>query len=155
MPLVDVTEILTDPDVAGQEFTVLRRQEVVNSFGESTWSTARIMVTGSVQPSGDQGLIREEGLDAQAKSIEVYTTYRLRGVAKGPDAARWKPDIVVWNNNHFEVVNVDSFSSFGAGFVKAECTSVHYVDLPPANLPPEGARLDFTKPTNSPLSGGN
>jgi hypothetical protein len=154
MPIIDVSDILLDPDIAGQQFTVLRRTENVNPFGESTWTTAHIQAIGSVQPSGEQGLIREEGFDAQAKSIKVVTNYRLRGVAKGPSASRFKPDIILWDGNYFEVINLDSYGSFGAGFVEAECTAIHYVDLPPKATTPEVARLDFSQSVNSALAGG-
>lgn len=154
MPLVDVTDILIDIDVAQQSFLVLRRTENVNQFGESTWSTARINAVGSVQPSGDQGLLREDAFDAQAKSVKVVTTFRLRGVSKGPSATRFKPDIVVWDSNYFEVISVDSYGSFGAGFVEAECTAIHYVDDPPKYLPSLIGRLDFSQSNNAGLAKG-
>ena len=149
MPLVDVSDILTDIDVAQQSFQVLRRTENVNQFGESTWSTETINAVGAVQPSGDEGLVREEGFDAQAKSIKVFTQFRLRGVSKGPSSSRFKPDIVVWNDNYFEVISLDSYGTFGRGFVEAECTSIHYVDLPPKYLPSLTGRLDFSQSNNA------
>lgn len=154
MPFVDVTGILFDPDVAGQGFIVLRRQETVNNYGESTWTTERIQAIGSVTPSGSQELMREDAYDAQAKSIKIATTFRLRGVAKGPNASRFKPDIVLWNDNYFEVISPDDWTPFGAGFVDVELTSVHYVDNPPDFLPPWRARLDFSVPQNSVLAHG-
>lgn len=154
MPLVDVTDLLIDPDIAGQSFVVLRRQETVNNFGESTHTIARIPAIGSVQPSGDQSLIREEGFDAQANTIKVVTTFRLRGVTKGPNIARWKPDIVLWGGNYFEVISPNDWDTFGAGFIEVECTSIHYVDVPPMNALPNVARLDFSRASNSGLAHG-
>src|ERR1700679_2914920 len=119
MPLVDVTDVLLDPDIAGQGFTVLRRQETVNAFGESTVVVASIPAVGSVQPEGDNDLIREEGQDAQPKTIIVVTPFRPRGVAKGPSKSRFKPDIVLWEGNYFEVVHLEGFGDFGFGFTKA------------------------------------
>jgi hypothetical protein len=148
MPLVDVTELLTDPDIAGQFFTIIRRQEIVNNFGESTWVIQKIPTIGSVQPSGDNSLIREDGLDAQSDSIKLCTTFRLRGVSKGPNASRFKPDIVLWMGNYFEVITVNSWSDFGAGLIDAEATSVHYVDLPADTLRPYVGQLNFTQGAN-------
>jgi hypothetical protein len=148
LPLVDVTELLTDPDIAGQFFTVIRRQEIVNNFGESTWIVQKIPTIGSVQPSGDNALIREDGLDAQAGSIKVVTTFRLRGVSKGPNSSRFKPDIVLWMGGYFEVVNLNSWNDFGAGMLEADATAVHYVDPPASTLPPYIGQLNFTRASN-------
>lgn len=154
MPLVDVTDILLDTDIAGQSFVVLRRQETVNSFGESTVVTTRIPGIGSVQPSGDNALIREEGQDAQAESIAVVTAVRLRGVAKGPNATRFKPDIIFWNSNYYEVRDLKGWGQFGVGFVEAECTAIKYVDNPVAPALPQFAQLDFSRNVNSGYAAG-
>lgn len=150
MPLVDVSDILLDPDIAGQDFTVIRRQETVNSFGESVWSAQHIPnVVGSVQPGGDNALQREEGQDAQANSITVVTPFRLRGVAKGPGSNRYKPDIILWSGSHFEVMSLNSWGDFGGGFVEAECSSITYVDPPPEAPLLEWGQLDFSRPVNA------
>jgi hypothetical protein len=150
MPLVDVTDILFDPDIAGQSFTVLRRQEVVNGFGESRWITSRIKdVIGSVQPEGSNDLDREDAYDIMTKTVIVVTTYRLRGVAKGPGKITWKPDIIEWNSNHYEVVALKSWGTFGAGFVEATCSSIKNVDFPPFQLAAAYGQLDFSRPENA------
>lgn len=149
MPLVDVTDILVDPDIAGQSFTVIRRQEIVNDFGESTVVKAQIPAVGSVQPEGENDLLREDAFDAMAKTIIVVTSFRLRGVAKGPNKSRFKPDIVLWEGNYFEVVELKGWGDFGFGFVEATCTSVHYVDDPPILPPLVYGQLDFSRPINA------
>lgn len=149
MPLVDVTDILFDPDIAGQSFTVIRRQETVNSFGESVVVPAKIPGIGSVQPEGENDLLREDAFDAMSKTIIVVTPIRLIGVAKGPNKSRFKPDIILWKDNYFEVVNLKSWGDFGYGFVEAVCTSIHYVDGE-SELPPlVYGQLDFSRSINA------
>lgn len=154
MPLVDVTDILVDPDIAGQEFTVLRRQETVNNFGESTWVTETINgLFGSIQPLGDQNLDRAAEYDIQDVSIKIVTVFRLRGVTKGPNGSRFKPDIILWQGIYFEVTSPTNWSQFGAGFIESEAVGIHYVDPATQFVPPEnGARLDFSNPSNSPYA---
>jgi len=149
VPEIDVTDVLIGSDIAATGFTVVRRLEIVNNFGESTVQTITLPATGSIQPSGEQGLMREEGYDAQAKSVKVITTFRLRGVSRSVAGTRYKPDLVFWNGDYYEVKSLEDYSQFGGGLVEAECTSIDYVDLPPAELPPYAARLDFSKPNNS------
>lgn len=148
MPLVDVTELLIDPDIAGQSFVVLRRQEIVNQYGESTWVVGQADVIGSVQPSGDNALIREADYDAQASTIIVLTSYRLRGVAKAA-TRQYKPDIIFWRHNFYEVTDVKDWSQFGAGMIEAIATSVHNIARPAGNLPAYAGQLIFTRSANA------
>jgi hypothetical protein len=150
VPLIDVTELLYDPDIAGQGFTVIRRQEIVNNFGESVVIEQRIPgLAGSVQPSGDNSLIREDAYDAQADSIHVACVFRLRGVAQ-VNNTRFKPDIILWNGNTYEVMVVNSWDQFGQGFIDAEATSIKYLDTAdPPSLPPLVGQLNFTRTANA------
>ena len=92
MPEIDVTDVLLDADVAGQSFTVLRRQEQVDQYGISSTIILTINdVLGSVQPTSDNSLIREDAYDAQAKTLKVITSFRLRGVATSA-GQNYKPD---------------------------------------------------------------
>lgn len=154
MPSIDVTDALFSPDIAGETFVVTRRQEIVNNYGESTVLTEQSTQIGAVQPGGEQDLLREEGQDAQTKTINVITTFRLRGVSQSTNSTRYKPDQITWNGNIYEVKKVTSFSRFGAGFVEAEAASIDYVDYPPAELPAYMGRLDFTKIQNTVLAVG-
>jgi hypothetical protein len=149
MPFIDVTDLLVDPDIAAQSFTVLRRRETVTNYGESTWLTVKSPAIGSIQPSGDQSLIREEGFDAQHRTIKIVTTFRLRGVTKGPSGARYKPDIILWHDNYYEVISPVDWSDFGAGMIEAEAAAIHYIDNSPRYIPPFVGRLDFSKPSNA------
>jgi hypothetical protein len=135
MPEIDVTEALIGVDIAAERFEVIRRQETVNTFGESTITNSYFRVLGSIQPLGEQGLLREEGQDAQAKSIKVICIFRLRGVSVDPMNKQYKPDIVVWNGNTYEVKNLEDYSSYGAGMIEAECTSINYIDNTPQPIP--------------------
>ena len=149
MPLVDVNDLLVDPDIAGQLFTVLRRQQQVNNFGEMTWLTQRIPAVGSIQPTGDNQLIRQEGADAQADTIQIVTSFRLRGVASGPNNTQFKPDMILWQGNFYEVFVINSWSDFGRGLIDATATSVKYIDGPEPELAPYIGQLDFSRNANS------
>jgi hypothetical protein len=154
MPSIDVTEALVSPDIAAEQFTVIRRQEVVNDFGESTVLVETSIQIGAVQPGGEQSLLREEGQDAQTKTLNIVTKFRLRGVSKSTSGSRYKPDQINWNGNIYEVKDVTSYSRFGAGFVEATAASIDYVDYPPAELPGYIGRLDFSRIQNTVLARG-
>lgn len=147
MPFVDVTDLLFDPDIAGQRFTVIRRQETVNNYGESTWTHVQAPAIGSVQPEGDNDLDRGDAMDAMPKTIIVVTTFRLRGPSKGPSATRFKPDLIQWGSppNLYIVTSLKSWGSFGRGMVEATATTIPWTDYPPGLVPPFIPRLDFSK----------
>ncbi len=131
MPALDVSEVLNDPDIAGDAFTVLRRTQTVNNYGEGGVATQTLPAFGSVQPTGDNSLVREEAYQVQANSITVYTTFPLRGPGKDAQGNSYQPDVVVWQGNHYLVKVVNDWSSFGTGFVQADCQSIDPVDLAP------------------------
>lgn len=156
MPEIDVTDVLLSSDIAGQSFDVIRRAEVVDETGFSTTPNDLIAldVIGSVQPTGDNSLIREDAYDAQAKTIRVITSFRMRGVSRSTGASRYKPDIVRWNGDHYEVRVVDDYTPFGGGMVECECVQVDYVGTPTHPLfPSDVGQLDFSRTANSALFG--
>jgi len=131
-PWIDVSDVLTDPMIAGESFTVTRRREIVNDFGEVGTENTSLPALGSIVPVGSNSLLREDALQTQSKTIRVISTFRLRGVAETVDGSKWQPDIVFWNGDHYLVKTVDDYSSYGAGLVEAECSSIDFEDKPPA-----------------------
>jgi hypothetical protein len=149
MPQIDVTDILADPFIAGETFTVIRRLEVVDPYGQSQVTTQSFAAFGSITPAGDNSLVREEAFQTQAKSITVTTTFQLRGPAKDGFGNTYQPDLVAWKGDNFIVRSVSDFSQYGAGMVQADCTSIDLVDQPPSHTTAAPIDLDFT---NSRLS---
>lgn len=153
MSQLDVTDLLLDPDVAGETFDVLRREQILNGFGRYELGVTVVAgVRGAVFPSGDNSLAREEAYQKQEKSLTVVTQYRLRGEAQESGGQQYQPDVVRWRGSHFLVRSVSDFSRYGAGFVEAECVSTTFVDPPPGEAPPRIGKVDFSSSTNSGLA---
>jgi len=133
MPEIDVTDVLFDPMVGGTAFTVLRRVQTLGINGQVAIVETAIVPSpvGSVRPTGDQSLVREDAFQQQAKSIRVVTTFRLRGEATD-GGADYQPDVVVWKGSRFLVRTIEDYSQFGAGLIQADCTSMTFVDPPPS-----------------------
>lgn len=131
MPDIDVTDLLVDPEIAGDTFDVIRRKQVVDAHGTTTVVPTLFQnVTGSVTPTGDQSLVRAEAYETQANTIKVITTFRLRGVSKeGGDS--YLPDVVVWAGSNFEVKSLNDWNRFGAGMMEADCASIDFADQAP------------------------
>lgn len=155
MPDIDVTDILDDPLVAGEGFWVYRRSQTVGDNGRAVLAGAWLPAIGSVTPTGDQSLTRADAFQTQARTIDVVTTFRLRGVSRTERGVEYQPDMVFWDGDFFVVKDLSDYSRYGAGMMEAECTSVDYKDRP-AELP-SGAvpgEADFSRAANSGLVSG-
>jgi hypothetical protein len=125
MPTLDVTEVLDDADIC-DTFSVIRRTEVVNNFGEPVLTEVQTDgVLGVVSP-GSGSLVRSDDMQSLTKTITVVTTFRLQGPSEDI-----QPDIVVWKGSRFLVTTLDDFTNFGAGHTEAECVSMNLLDPPP------------------------
>jgi hypothetical protein len=130
MPMLDFSEVLTDPMLL-DSFSVTRRQETVNNLGLSTITPTPIAgLSGIVFPSDENDLKRFPDLQLQAKCITVITSFALRGESQA-SGSEFQPDVVVWNGDNFLVRHIEDFSNYAAGFIKAICTSIDLVDQPP------------------------
>lgn len=131
MAEIDVSDLTLDPFLMGEHFTVLRRQDIVNQYGESVTTDITLPGIGAVYPAGENSLIREIAFQTQSRAITIVTKFALRGSGKdqGQEAQLFQPDVVLWLGNHYQVRDIESFAQFGAGFVKADCLATDYVLL--------------------------
>lgn len=142
MALLDVTQILTDPDLV-DIFDVIRRQETVDNTGTSVVTpTTFSRVIGVVTSIGPSSLDRSENYQTFTRSISVVTKFPLRGETTG-----YQPDIVYWRGDSFVVKAIDPYPQFGPGFWQAECTSMDKTDAALDVVPQ--APLSFSLAGNS------
>jgi galactose-6-phosphate isomerase len=126
MPQLDVTDILLDPEFA-ERFTVLRRTEIVTSFGKSVVTSQELSAIGVITAGPDDRLTREADYQAMTKSIVIVTKFPLRGPAPG-----FQADIILWHGDKFLISLLDDYSGYGPGFVQANADSIDTVDIAPA-----------------------
>jgi hypothetical protein len=131
MPLIDVTDVLLSLDIADQAFTIVRRSEVVNQYGESILTALNISAVGSVQPLGDNSILREEMYTTGSNAITVWSTTPLYNAGRDSGGVKYQPDLILWNATHYLVRVVNPWLDFGSGFCMAECTQIEYQDRLP------------------------
>lgn len=131
MPSIDVTDVLVSLGIACQEFSVVRRQETVNQYGESVKTEVAMgPFIGAVQPIGERSLLREEMYSTATNGITVWSTFPLNNVAREADGTKYQPDLVYWKGDYYIVRSQDDWTQFGAGFTKVECIGFDYVQKP-------------------------
>lgn len=113
MPLLDVAFVALDPMFATR-FSVERRDTSVDVYGVGqTTSVTTPGVVGTIVPSSNS-LERRDDSSSSARSVDVYTKYRLR-----QSSSDCQPDRILWQGELYTVVSVDPFTHLGAGFVRA------------------------------------
>lgn len=134
MPLLDVSEVLTDPDLA-DSFEVIRRPEVRTAVGRSQVTpAAAVTAYGVVCMAGDADLQRLPEDERAGRAISIVTKYRLRGPARATGGEQFQPDLVRWppsTGDLFVVRLVEPYTRYGAGFVEAIATSLQSIEQPP------------------------
>jgi|GEM_PF-801361 len=149
MPFLDVTGLLSDPDLA-DTFDVIRRQEQVGQDGVS-----RILLTvfkgvvGVVSPASPNQLQQTPDGRRMQNAVTVVTTFRLQGVAKDEVQRTYQPDLVRWSSDLYQVRAINEYTRFGAGFVEAVSEAVDTQDLPPEVLKQVIGSKIFSDPSNS------
>ena len=136
MPMINVTPLLFDSYIAGEKFTVYRRTEAVNSYGESIVAgQVYPSVIGQVSPIGPNNLLREPSFTSTEKSIYVITNFPLTKGSLDNNGNTYQPDLVQWKNSFYIVCRTEDYSKYGAGFVAAVCEvfdwEVRITDIPP------------------------
>ena len=118
MPLIDMTDVLLDPDLADQ-FDVVRRAEAISAAGRSVVTPTTIPCqVGVVTMASPSDLVRRDDGQMISRRISIVTQFRLRGPGAGS-----QPDQVVLGGATYTVYDVLPYNRFGAGFIEAlaEC----------------------------------
>lgn len=130
MAMLDVSAALSNPYTL-DSFSVLRRKQVVNNFGQVKTNVERTdNVLGVVFPEGLNDLARRAEAQTNTKSIVIITRFGLRGESETVDGCEFQPDIVKWNGSNFLVVRLEDYSRYARGYIKATATSMDIVDSP-------------------------
>ena len=135
MPALDLTFLLSDPDLC-EPFTVVRQQQTMNATtGRAVVTETQLQALGSIQPKDTAigGNVIEQGADAsfRAAVLTVHTAFHLRSVTENSSGVVYLPDQVIFNGDRYLVTLTNDYTHFGGGFVQAELTSLPIQDAPP------------------------
>lgn len=114
MPLLDVSEVLLDPDFA-DSLVCTRQSQTVGNDGMAVNTTTDTDFVGVVTAASGNNLVRTPEGAYTTGDLCIVTPYRLRTSATGDGVA----DVVTWNGARYTVTQVNDYSRYGAGFVWA------------------------------------
>lgn len=125
MPLLDVTEVLLDPDFADDSLICRRQIQTTDDDNFPVNTQQEIPFTGVVTVDRSLEARRMAAGQNISGAILIVTQFRLtqgrKSVADGPNL---DADLVVYNGGLYRVTFVDPYTRYGAGFVQAHCELV-------------------------------
>ena len=115
MPLLDVTDVVTDPDF-NCPMVVYRNAQQVGQDGIARLTPTGVRFFGVVTNDKGDVLDRFPGGERTEGSITVHTRTRLIEGKTGFTA-----DIVEFQGRKYTVAAVNDYSQWGRGFIAARC----------------------------------
>ena len=115
MAILDVSNIISDIEFS-DFITFIRRAVTVNENGEVIITETSSTIVACVQGLQGSELERQPQAAILHDTIKVYSKVKLMSEIAGGYA-----DVVVWDNNRYQVKSVVDFVNYGAGYTCATC----------------------------------
>jgi hypothetical protein len=112
-PLLDVVDVITDPDFCDTELTYKRSSEIVNDQGRAVLTSNTSGFAGVV--TNDKGALLQRGVDAERIKDTVLIVTRTILRAAGVNVSA---DIVTSDGKSYTVTQILGYSRYGRGFVE-------------------------------------
>lgn len=122
MPLLDVTEVLLDPDFV--DFSLICRRQIQTTDDDNFPINTPQEIPFSGVVTVDRSLEARRMAAGQNinGAILIVTQFRLTQGSKSiNDGPNLDADLVVYNGGLYRVTFVDPYTRYGAGFVQAHC----------------------------------
>ncbi len=109
---MDLSSVLTDPELGFTGFTVLRTN-YVRQNGESVPSNETLPASGCIHPGTPETLELLPEEERNEDYIVVYTSFPLSLGENDGGAEYSAPDRILWNGETWRVVRIRDWSGFG------------------------------------------
>lgn len=121
MPLIDVTEVLLDPDFVDTTLVCHRQIQSRDDDNFTTNTQQDIPFSGVVTVDRSLEARRMAAGQNINGAILIVTQFRLTQGQPGLDA-----DVVTYRGREYRVTFVDPYTAYGAGFVQAHCELMEF-----------------------------
>lgn len=115
MALIDITDLLVDPDFV-DPLALVHRVPTVNAMGENTLEETSVDTIGSVQPASGATLLRLP----DAYRVPNVNSFWIKGeiISDGVDKY---PDVIMYKGYAYEVQVVFDWTNWGPGWAEGTC----------------------------------
>lgn len=114
MARLDMSDVLTDPDLSEDGLVRIRRAQTIGSDGIAVDSELMTTFSGVVTAGKGDGLVRTPDGGRAVGNMVVTTVFDLLPNAPGQDG-----DIVVWRDRRYLVDSISDYRNFG--YIAAAC----------------------------------
>ncbi|NMP26850.1 head-tail adaptor [Rahnella sp. SAP-1] len=116
MPLLDVSEIFSDPDFVDTTLVCHRNTQTMDADNFAVNTPSDIPFSGVVTVDRSLEAKRMAAGQNINGAILIVTQFRLTQGQPGLDA-----DVVTYHGREYRVTFVDPYTAYGSGFVQAHC----------------------------------
>lgn len=122
MPLLDMSDVLLDPDLLDTSLVCHRQIQTVDADNFPTNTPQAIPFSGVVTVDRSLEAKRMAAGQNINGAILIVTQFRLtQGQPETDTDPRLDADIVTYSGRDYRVTFVDPYTRYGAGFVQAHC----------------------------------
>lgn len=116
--MINVSELVSDPDLGGQLFTVLRFQNAGSfQLGGYTEQPIAINLFGVIQPSEPKALDMTPEGDRARGSISVWCSQQIYTTSSAGTS-----DLIIWQGNKYRVMSSNPWNQ--GGFWVCACVRI-------------------------------
>ena len=127
MPLLDVSEVLLDPDFMDTSLVCHRQVQTVDGDNFAKNTPQDIPFSGVVTVDRSLEARRMAAGQNISGAILIVTQFRLTQGQPGTDSSpHLDADTVTYDGRDYRVTFVDPYTRYGAGFVQAHCELVDF-----------------------------
>lgn len=127
MPLLDVTDVLLDPDFVDLSLVCYRQVQTVDEDNFPTNTAQPIPFSGVVTVDRSLEAKRMAAGQNINGAILIVTQFRLtQGMPASDSTPELDADIVLYSGRRYRVTFVDPYTAYGAGFVQAHCELLEF-----------------------------
>lgn len=128
MALIDVSELMVDPDFA-DEIQIVRSIQSVDATGLAQRAQQTYDAIGVVQAgSGDQLELLPESQRTKS-NMTVYTQFQLQEATDTTEA-----DVVLWQGKSYRVMVTSQWTNWGGGYTQATCQLIDLLLSSPGDV---------------------
>lgn len=104
----DITELLVDPELGAQPFTITRRKGKWVEGSNTVDSTETIKAIGIIQPPSSEEMQYFPEGERRENCIAIYSQ-TIMHLSSGKDFA----DSVTWRGEEYKIIRVDRWDDYG------------------------------------------
>lgn len=117
MALIDVSEVLLDPDFT-DPIQIITRVPTIDTYGQLSLVESTINTIGCVQPASSKDIERLP----EALRVTEMNSFWFRGIIPVTSAGVY-PAVMTFRSKRYQILSVSDWMNYGAGYSQGMCVA--------------------------------